>query len=70
MQDAARGEIAEAQGIIRDEGFVESLLTMLCIDVVVGQRDHVEKHNYMLTRDGKLVPNDSGACMILYTLPR
>jgi hypothetical protein len=63
MQHGVRGDKAEGRGIKRDEGFYESLLTMLCVDVVVGQIDHKLNHNYLLTHDGRLLPNDNGACM-------
>lgn len=42
--------------------FTDDLFIALCLNLVVGQRDH-ERHNYLVGNDGRFVPIDHSGCM-------
>lgn len=42
--------------------FADDLFVSLCINVVIGQRDH-ESHNYLVGDDGHFIPIDNSGCM-------
>jgi hypothetical protein len=42
--------------------FIDDLFVALCLNLVLGQRDH-ERHNYLVGNDDRFVPIDHSGCM-------